>query len=143
MVKVLMFGWEFPPFNSGGLGTACEGLTKGLSRQNVEVMFVLPKRVDLNLSYMRVLYGDDSKSPIKKVYHINSLLTGYITSEAYERALVEFGDKRPSMYAHNLAEEVDRYADIGGEIAAQEEFDIIHAHDWLTFKAGIAAKKVS
>jgi glycogen synthase len=40
--KVLMFGWEYPPFNSGGLGTACYGLTHGLADNNVDVTFVLP-----------------------------------------------------------------------------------------------------
>jgi glycogen(starch) synthase len=38
-----MLGWEFPPHISGGLGTACYGLTQGLARQGVEVLFVVPK----------------------------------------------------------------------------------------------------
>ena len=41
--RVLMFGWEFPPHIAGGLGTACLGLTKGLAKQGVEVLFVMPK----------------------------------------------------------------------------------------------------
>ncbi|MFH1521586.1 MAG: glycosyltransferase family 4 protein, partial [archaeon] len=51
--------------------------------------------------------------------------------------------KMSSIYASNLNEEVERYGIVGGQIAEKEEFDIIHAHDWLTYKAGIAAKKVS
>ena len=42
-IKVLMFGWEFAPHISGGLGTACLGLTKGLAKNEVEVLFVMPK----------------------------------------------------------------------------------------------------
>ncbi len=42
-IKVLMFGWEFPPHIAGGLGTASYGLTKGLAKHGVKVMFVMPK----------------------------------------------------------------------------------------------------
>ena len=44
-MKVFMLGWEFPPFISGGLGTACYGLTKALNHLNIKVTFVLPKKV--------------------------------------------------------------------------------------------------
>ena len=44
-MKVLMFGWEFPPYNSGGLGVACQGLSRALSENGVEITFVLPKKV--------------------------------------------------------------------------------------------------
>lgn len=52
-MKVLMFGWEFPPHASitGGLGTACFGMTKGLLKNGVEVLFVVPKA-----------YGDERRS---------------------------------------------------------------------------------
>lgn len=43
-MRVLMLGWEFPPFISGGLGTACYGLTKAMSGQGTEIIFVLPGR---------------------------------------------------------------------------------------------------
>src|SRR5260370_32489052 len=43
-LRVLMFGWELPPFNSGGLGVACYGLAKALSKENIDITFVLPKR---------------------------------------------------------------------------------------------------
>ena len=57
--RVLMFGWEFPPHNSGGLGTACLGLTRALAHEDVEVVFVLPKRVDLKDDYTKFvsIYG--------------------------------------------------------------------------------------
>ncbi len=38
-----MFGWEFPPHITGGLGTACYGMTKGLMKHDVEVIFIVPK----------------------------------------------------------------------------------------------------
>ena len=42
-MRVLMFGWEFPPYKSGGLGTACYGMTQALARKGTEILFVLPR----------------------------------------------------------------------------------------------------
>ena len=55
-MKILMLGWEFPPHISGGLGTACEGLTLGLARKGAEITFVVPH-----------LYGGESAEHIKLV----------------------------------------------------------------------------
>ena len=49
-MRVLMLGWEFPPFISGGLGTACYGLTKGMSEIGTEVLFVLPRPVEASFA---------------------------------------------------------------------------------------------
>jgi len=144
-MKVLMFGWEFPPHNSGGLGTACYGLTKGLKKQNVDVTFVLPRKVDVDADFIKVVFGDQ-EILCKEHYFVNSLLQSYSTSDSYEQRLMAEKDspsKAPVIYGSNLFEEVERYGAIGGKIASMENFDIIHAHDWLTFKAAIAAKKVS
>jgi glycogen synthase len=141
-MKLLMFGWEFPPFNSGGLGTACEGLTKALAKNNVEITFVMPKKVDLNLDFMKLSFGDDFNPIIKKQYYFNSPLQAYSTSETYEVS-IHSGDKKNLPYAKNLYEEVLRYGEVGRSIAEKEDFDIIHAHDWLTFKAAVEAKKAS
>lgn len=139
-MKVLMFGWEFPPFNSGGLGTACLGLTKGLKEKNVEVTFVLPRKVDLDNSFMKFVYGDDIDN-VKKTYLVDSLLKGYLNPENYDEVLSS--EKRKVNYGSNFFEEVERYGEVGGEIAKREDFDVIHAHDWLTYKAAINAKRVS
>ena len=56
--KVLMFGWEFPPYNSGGLGVACLGLTKSLVGQGVDIQFVLPQRMDFSYDHMEFLFAD-------------------------------------------------------------------------------------
>ena len=50
-----MFGWEFPPFNSGGLGVACLGLTRALSGRGYEVLFVMPKKLDVKTPYARMI----------------------------------------------------------------------------------------
>src|SRR3989344_3160483 len=136
-IKVLMFGWEFPPHNSGGLGTACFGLTRALAREDVEVLFVLPKRVAVTAEYARLLFADEGTIRIQEVA---SSLTPYVTASRYSE---EFGRIGDSLYGPTLFDEVRRYALRAREIAAREQFDIIHAHDWLSFLAGLAAKEVS
>lgn len=147
-MKVLMFGWEFPPFNSGGLGTACEGLTKALSKQGVNLTFVMPKRVDLDVDFMKLAYADDCDSceKILKEYYFNSPLQAYSSEETYEICVKEENKSRKDkkiIYGNNIYEEVMRYASVGEEIGKREDFDVIHAHDWLTFKAALAAKKAT
>ena len=79
-----MFGWEFPPNNQGGLGTACYGLTKGLHKNGVDVTFVLPKKNSnhdhVNIIVTDNLYIGNEKIKIK---HVDSLLYGYATQEEY------------------------------------------------------------
>jgi glycosyltransferase involved in cell wall biosynthesis len=170
IMKVLMFGWEFPPNISGGLGTACYGLTKGLkSFEDVDLTFVVPK-----------VYGNESKTEIKLIgagdvvlseeslvkqseyeseesYVFDRPISAYITPEQYKE--VSSGGKRVADrkvintssgklefagdYGSGLFREISRYAVVASEIARIEPHDIIHAHDWLTYPAGIAAKKMS
>ncbi len=165
-----MFGWEFPPHISGGLGTACYGLTKGMaSIPGLEVLFVVPKAYgDEDQSRIRVLGAGDVSLDVTKVkYHqymkdlsyieVESNLVPYTSPEEYEnlvnkaenlgKRMVEtrLGGKLTfsGKYGSNLFEEIANYAIVAGEIAKRYEFDIIHAHDWLTYPAGIAAKKAS
>lgn len=139
-----MFGWEFPPHNSGGLGTACYGLTKGLKNNNIDVTFVLPRKVNVDAEFIKLVYGDDNAEfRSRKDYIFNSLLQAYSTEDSYDSRLTIEKTHKPVIYGNNLFEEVERYGSVGAKIASMEEFDLIHAHDWLTFKAAVAAKKVS
>lgn len=171
-MRVLMFGWEFPPHIAGGLGTACYGLTRGLAKHDVEVIFVVPKAYGdedqrfvkvVNASDVETLYGDSKTDDIwtKLTFiHINSNMVPYISPEEYESYRDEMqktgeittaGDpwreryNFSGKYNANLMEEVARYAIVAAQVAQELEgqFDIIHAHDWLTYYAGIAAKRVS
>ncbi len=169
-MRVLMFGWEFPPHISGGLGTACYGLTKGMSViPGMDILFVVPKAYgDEDQSRMKVLGAGDVSVDIRKVkdqkflqdlsyIEINSNLVPYTSPEEYEelvnkaenqgKRLVEttMGGKLnfTGTYGKDLYTEIGNYAIVAGEIALREEFDIIHAHDWLTYPAGIAAKRAS
>ncbi len=168
-IKVLMFGWEFPPHIAGGLGTASYGLTKGLAKHGVKVMFVMPKAGgDEDQSVVKIINASDVEmmseySTLDEYWQnvnfmeIGSNLVPYLDPETFERTVKEtiktgehsehivFRNKFQfsGKYGTNLMEEVARYAMVAGTIAAQQDFDIIHAHDWLTYSAGIVAKKVS
>ncbi len=131
-LKVLMFGWELPPFNSGGLGVACYGLSKALSK-NVDITFVLPRKVQVDASFLKLLFANNIKITV-----IDSSLRPYITPGEYARL-----EEDVTLYGNDLFSEVKRYALEARKIAEKEDFDIIHAHDWLSFEAGIAAKEVS
>jgi len=85
-MRVLMFGWEFPPFNSGGLGTACFGLTKGLYNVGTRVTFVLPKsHPNMKADFVKLVSADC------EVVEVNSLLKGYMTSEEYKQTVISQG----------------------------------------------------
>jgi glycosyltransferase involved in cell wall biosynthesis len=135
--KVLMFGWEFPPFKSGGLGTACYGLTKGLASNGVHVTFVMPVTPEgAKAKFVKLLSASNIK--VKK---IDSLLTAYMTSNSYEENYSNA--KRKHVYGRDLFDEVARYSLRAVKIAREEEHDLIHAHDWMTYQAAINAKKIS
>ncbi len=141
--KILMFGWEFPPIYSGGLGIACRGLTRALTEIGASVTFVVPSHiVGAQSDWMRILRADESffQSSIDfKIFP--SLLTPYITETSYLSQWFRSPEQR--VYGQTLADEVLRYASYAGDIARHTEFDVIHAHDWLTYLAGLEAKRVS
>lgn len=131
-----MFGWEFPPFNSGGLGTACFGLTRALSDEGADVTFVLPRKLDISVPFAKIRFADIAKDIRADV----SILSGYITSQEY----LFLRSKGAGMfYGGTLIEEVMHYASKAKDIALDERPDVIHAHDWLSFLAGIEAKKAT
>ena len=136
-----MYGWEFPPNNVGGLGTACHGLTKGLVEKGVDVVFVLPSGEDIEGSHVRVVIADKRAGSIK-IKKIDSSLAAYMTSVEYSYILKKIG-KNGSVYGTSLFAEVERYAKNSLNAVKDENFDIIHCHDWMTYLAGIDAKKFS
>lgn len=168
-MKVLMFGWEFPPHIAGGLGTACHGLTKGLAKHDVEILFVMPSASgDEDQSAVKIVNASDvpftqtwsdMQTFLNKVdfLRVSSNLVPYIDPQLYseygseikrseyEQFKVKYGAKYKfsGKYGANLMEEVASYAMVAATIASENTFDVIHAHDWLTYAAGIAAKRIS
>ncbi len=138
-LRVLMFGWEFPPRSSGGLGVACFGLTRALTQDGVKVHFVLPKHMDPEVTFMDFSFAD---IPNVVATGVNSLLYPYVTEGSYLSSYYTVGGGG-GMYGPSLFEEVLLYASKAEEIASNSSFDVIHAHDWLSFLAGLEAKRVS
>jgi glycosyltransferase involved in cell wall biosynthesis len=169
-MRVLMFGWEFPPHISGGLGTASYGLTKGMATlDDLEVIFVVPKAwgdedqtmvrlVGANqvpVAFRQVFYKG-SKRPIERI-EVSSKIVPYTDPEDFWKLVrsevssynlfvqtnssgkVDFSGK----YDCSLMDEIYKYSIVASVIAEENEFDIIHAHDWLAYPAGIAAMEVS
>lgn len=126
-MKVLMIGWELPPYNSGGLGVACYHLARQLSRKGVRVSFVLPQRRDFDIPDFRLLFAEAvaERDPLFPVY--TSLLAA----------------KNKEDLSLDLLDQVFAYARKIIRIAQKENFNLIHAHDWLSFPAGVAAAAVS
>lgn len=131
-----MFGWELPPQNSGGLGVACYGLAKKLAEKNTEIIFVLPRKTKSN-SFFRIIPANIF---YKKKIEVDSILSPYLTTESYRSVL---SSEEHNLYGKGLFEEVKRYAKCGRKIALNEKFDVIHAHDWLSFGAGLVAKEAT
>ena len=161
-----MFGWEFPPQLSGGLGVACEGLVRGLLQTGAEVVLVLPRYPHRKSSgRLRILEALDDPaaspparpSPSRRsarpaaaleIRRVTTSLRPYPEAAAQDPAFPEASgmpDAAPAvaLYGPNLATEVLRYAARAAAIALRERFDVIHAHDWMTFPAGLEARRVS
>lgn len=186
-MRVFMLGWEFPPFISGGLGTACHGLTKAMNELGLEVTFVVPKPVESDLStHVKMLSplqcrsltpiggqaqpADSGLSNIS-LRTIASPLEAYTTPAYYKQKIEELLKQRPDTvgkhdiepvveqwlretdpqleyitqehYGGDMYSEIHRYAASAVRLALQEDFDVIHAHDWMTYPAGVAVASVT
>jgi len=108
-----------------------------MANNKIDVLFVLPKKLDVSANFMNILFADTKKV---KFLEIESPLAPYVTGESY---LYQRDKTISDVYGSTLMQEVRRYALRAKEIAKKEKFDVIHAHDWLSFLAGVEAKKVS
>ena len=181
-MRVLMLGWEFPPFISGGLGTACYGLTKALGGLGAEILFVLPRgATEQKLNHVHILSAHDGRKGGTQAYWtmkglervrlipVASSLSPYQTPEQYfeerQRSIrVEGRGETPTLsaqasaasrptslglvssqtiYGGDLLGEVHRYARLVAEVARHSDFEIIHAHDWMTFPAGLSVSALT
>jgi glycogen(starch) synthase len=152
-MRVLMFGWEFPPYISGGLGTACFGLTRAMSRRNVNTLFVLPRDADPALvSHLQVV-GHAGLSRTGESVHLRAIparisnpyqrversgSSGSSRKEEERRAASRAQSMLTHDYGGDLLAEVRAYAWKSTSWLQHEEFDLIHAHDWMTFPAARA-----
>jgi glycosyltransferase involved in cell wall biosynthesis len=229
-----MLGWEFPPFITGGLGTACHGLVKAMDRAGMEVTFVLPKSVsdgavegtrgvslrspastlgdtlpenlpappplpgavpaaprtedavqravqvvrELRSRFQHVRFVDlplevqsvyrEQENAWKRVIEeqdvderrIETLVRsgafgdpGRITETvALQDAMPERDpaaaqiaarDAASADYGGDMLAQAHAYAGFCLEVAKRTRFDVIHAHDWLTYPAGLAVARLT
>src|SRR3989344_4164366 len=132
-----MFGWEFPPFNSGGLGVACQGLSKALAANGLQVSFVLPYKIPTKAFWCNFVFADEF-STFETNEKLMKALSGY-TSHSESGTTISVGE---GAYG-GILDRVFAYARRAPAIARKIEHSVIHAHDWLTYPSGIAAKRTS
>jgi len=125
-VKVLMLGWEYPPHVTGGLAVACQGLARGLVAQGVEVTFVAPQpEAARDDEGARVLGRSGAASAYAR------------PDEGRPRSRLDAGPA----YAGDLFAAVERFAERALALAARERFELVHAHDWMSWPAGLAVAR--
>lgn len=129
-MKVLMLGWELPPYNSGGLGVACYQLCKALSKKNIDIEFVLPYNHDHPIDFMKVTAAHPQDVKAIKMSGIAYDSYKYIFADGHEEYL-------------SLTEQQSLYERAVAQLVKYGKYDVIHAHDWLTFRAALRARQIT
>ncbi len=159
-MRILMFGWEFPPRMSGGLGTACYGMTAALAGLGHRITFVLPQDGEAGAAPFLDLVSasgvpvsdndrDDGMETILRrlmLRPLPSLLHPYLDPGHYHTLYLSERKRFPEtarVYGPDLIAEVLRYGRAGGVLARTLSFDVIHAHDWMTVPAALLARRIS
>lgn len=130
-MKILMLGWELPPHHSGGLGVACLGLAKALANKGAKITFVMPKKQDLKYDFMDIVYAeiDDNDSELFK--------SSYTTNQSFM-----FHSRLLDPFPPDYVRSAIKFAEKMKKMALKIKADVVHAHDWMTFDAGIVASEV-
>jgi len=150
-MKVLMLGWELPPFFAGGVGMVCYHLTRALCQQGIEVTYVMPFGPRMIRSdYMKILIADNLFPRMRfQLKEVSTFLGAYQTPEGYDEQFKNYlsgispTERARALYGPNVFQEAYLFAQKVRRIALEEEFDVIHAHDHWSFPAAIAAKEVT
>lgn len=129
-MKILMLGWELPPHNSGGLGVACYQLCRALSKKGADIEFVLPYAAKHHIDFMRIHAAHPQD--VERVFSVGM---------AYDSA--KYGEQIGYTTYDNVFNQAAMYESAVERIVKLAEFDVIHAHDWLTARAGIRTKTLT
>ena len=169
--RTFMLGWEFPPFISGGLGTACYGLTKAMDQLGAGIVFVLPGEQTIHFPQESGATGQRAGTRVQGASEFRNVTFRRVASalrpyanpgtsaQAKQSSFTtnpgqhEFGTPgmhKPSgrcagfsHYGPDIFQEVHRFVESAVRIAQAEDFDLIHAHDWMTFPAGMAVARMT
>lgn len=164
-MKILMLGWEYPPAISGGLGIASQGLAKALAEAGHQVTFLLPKLpakhneknvqlIDVSTIEPDIEFWSEEKSEQEHIRYleIGSRLIPYLGWEFFEEEKSTTVERKVTTYhesfklldqiiltgtyGDSLMDEISKFAMMAVQIASQGEYEVVHCHDWMTFKAG-------
>lgn len=149
-VKVLMLGWEFPPFFAGGVGIVCYELTKALSKRGAEINYIMPFGPrNPDPQFLKQMLIAENLVPTVKVHTVKTGMHAYMSSEEYENEMkstmleAQKDSSKKALYGKNLYEEVHNFAHRATTIALQQDFDVIHCHDWMTIPAAVWIKQLT
>ena len=161
-MRILMLGWEFPPNISGGLGVASQELAESLALAGHQVTFLLPKKSKQQISKLVKLLDASQIRPnselwkneqeVLKETELGKHVLPYLPAQVFKKAR-KSGKKITSLlsadeaallqkihltgtYEGDLRAELVKYALLAVQVAVEKEFDVVHAHDWITFRAG-------
>jgi glycogen(starch) synthase len=128
-MKILMLGWELPPHNSGGLGIACYQLCKALSKKSVDIEFMLPYKAKHDVNFMDVTAAHPQG--------VAEVIRSGIAYDSYKYVMDNGEESWLDIY-----EQQQLYEHAVAKLVESREFDIVHAHDWLTFRAALRVKEM-
>ena len=124
-----MLGWELPPNNSGGLGVACYHLCQALSKKGADIEFILPYQAEHGIDFMTVTAAHPQG--------VEEILKSGIAYDSYKYVF-----KDGHIETHDIYSQVHMYEQAVAKLVLRRKFDIVHAHDWLTFRAALRAKQM-
>jgi glycosyltransferase involved in cell wall biosynthesis len=124
-----MLGWELPPNNSGGLGVACYQLCESLSRKDIDLEFVLPYHTASKEG------PEFMKLTAARPVGVMEILKSGIAYDSYKYI---YHDGKEEW--HDIFSQAAMYERAVEQLIGRTEFDIVHAHDWLTFRAALRLK---
>lgn len=128
-MKILMLGWELPPYNSGGLGIACYQLCKALSKKDLDIEFILPYQAEHGIDFMNITTANP-----QGVAHV------WRSGIAYDSYKYTMTDGSEAWL--NIHDQQALYEEAVARLVEEKDFDIVHAHDWLTFRAALRVKEL-
>lgn len=132
-MKILMLGWELPPYNSGGLGVACYQLCEALAKKGADIEFVVPYTAEHKADFMRV----------RAAHHQDAKEILEAGAAAYDSSNYSWKKPAGPRGTKTVFDQVALYEQAVDKIVQEAEFDVIHAHDWLTARAAVRAKMLS
>lgn len=156
-----MLGWEFPPIINGGLGVACHDLSAAMS-DLANITMVIPKSSpgfkmknmnliglnSLDINSVENYFNSNEPLPFK-LHEVPANLNPYYMEQpgSSNGRLISGNSDKPDvfsidqLYGNDIIAKVEQYAAITAGMARDMDFDVIHAHDWMTMLAGIKIKQ--